>query len=207
MTDLVDDLETVVETACSALETVLERDWSVPADGLEWTCWGTIEHTADDLFAYAGQVSPRRPAHDTYVPFASHRTSPSEPVCTIHAEPERGNAGLVQVLDASGGMLVAVARWAPSETRGGHPYGLSDPHGFAAMGTVETLLHLHDVAGPLGIAWDPDPDVVRRVLDRLFPDGGTDGDPWPTLLRLTGRDPSAPLESWRWDSRVPADRS
>ncbi len=50
------------------------------------------------------------------------------------------------------------------------------------MGTVETLLHLHDVAGPLGLTWDPDPDVVRRVLERLFPDAPSGGDPWPTLL-------------------------
>ena len=73
------------------------------------------------------------------------------------------------------------------------------------MGSVETLLHLHDVAGPLGLARDPDPDVVRRVLERLFPDAPSDGDPWPTLLRLTGRDPEHPLESWRWDGRPAAE--
>ena len=202
MTDLVDDLETVVEWACSALETVLDQDWSVLAAGLVWTCWGTVEHTADDLFAYAAQISGRRPALDAYVPFACHATAADEPECAVHAEVASGNVGLVQVLDASGGLLVAVARQADPAKRGGHPYGVSDPHGFAAMGTVEVLLHLHDVAEPLGLTWRPDPDVVRRVLDRLFPQAPSDGEPWPTLLRVTGRDPSFPLDSWQWDGRV-----
>ena len=70
------------------------------------------------------------------------------------------------------------------------------------MGTVEVLLHLHDVADPLGLAWDADPDVVRRVLDRLFPDAPTDGHPWLTLLRITGRDPEVPVPEWRWDGSV-----
>ena len=202
MTDLVDDLETVVESACSALETVLDQDWSVLAAGLVWTCWGTVEHTADDLFAYAAQISGRRPALDAYVPFACHATAADEPECAVHAEVASGNVGLVQVLDASGGLLVAVARQADPAKRGGHPYGVSDPHGFAAMGTVEVLLHLHDVAEPLGLTWRPDPDVVRRVLDRLFPQVPSDGEPWSTLLRVTGRDPSFPLDSWQWDGRV-----
>jgi hypothetical protein len=206
MTALVDDLEAVVESACSALETALDRDWSVPATGLAWTCWGTVEHTADDLFSYATQVSGRRPALDAYVPFDTRTTTPDEPECAVHAEAAAGNAGLVQVLDASGGLLVAVARQADPAKRGGHPYGTSDPEGFATMGSVETLLHLHDVAGPLGLTWDPDPAVVRRVLERLFPEAPSGGDPWPTLLRVTGRDPGHPLASWRWDGRPAAER-
>jgi hypothetical protein len=62
------------------------------------------------------------------------------------------------------------------------------------------------VSGPLGFAWDPDPDVVRRALDRLFPDAPPDEDPWPALLRLTGRDRGHPLASWRWDGRPAAER-
>ena len=150
MTDLVDDLETVVESACSALETVLDQDWSVLAAGLVWTCWGTVEHTADDLFAYAAQISGRRPALDAYVPFACHATAADEPECAVHAEVASGNVGLVQVLDASGGLLVAVDRQADPAKRGGHPYGVSDPHGFAAMGTVEVLLHLPTWRSPSG---------------------------------------------------------
>jgi hypothetical protein len=202
MPDLVDDLDHTVSAATSALSEVVDRDWEVLASALTWTCRGTIEHVADDLFAYAGQIATSTPEVETYVPFGYHAEREGEPECTIHAERERGNAGLVQVLDACGGMLSALARTRPSDVRGWHPYGVSDPHGFAAMGTVELLLHLYDVAGPLGLAWDPHPDVVRRVLGRLFPGAPSGEDPWRVLLRVTGRDPETPLESWRWDGTV-----
>ncbi|NUR06083.1 MAG: hypothetical protein HOQ22_19545 [Nocardioidaceae bacterium] len=200
-----DDLDRVVTDACDALSSVLAADWHVPAPGLTWSCWGTLEHTADDLFAYAGQIAGRRTPLDTYVPFAYHALSDGEPPCTIHAEATRGNDALVEVLDASGGLLTAVARQADPAKRGGHPYGVSDADGFAAMGTVETLLHLYDVADPLGFGWDPDPAVVRRVLERLFPATPGDEEPWPTLLWATGRGELPGRErlvEWRWDGTV-----
>jgi hypothetical protein len=202
---LIDDLDRVVTEACDALSAAVDRDWRVRAPGLTWTCWGTLEHTADDLFAYAGQLAGRRTALDTYVPFTYHALAEGEPPCTIHAEVGRGNAGLVEVLDASGGLLVAAASHADPAKRGGHPYGTSDAGGFAAMGTVETLLHVHDVAEPLGLVWRPDPAVVRRTLDRLFPDAPRDAEPWPTLLWATGRGdlPGRDrLVEWRWDGTV-----
>jgi Mycothiol maleylpyruvate isomerase N-terminal domain len=202
MTDLVDDLDTTVSAAVVALQEVLDRDWDIPAAGLTWTCRETIEHVADDLFAYAGQIATTTPEVETYVAFDWYAEREGGPECTVHAERDRGNAGVVQILDACRGMLSALARTRPADVRGAHPYGLSDPHGFAAMGTVETLLHLYDVAEPLGLAWDPHPDVVRRALERLFPEAPPDEDPWRVLLRVTGRDPAAPVDSWRWDGTV-----
>jgi hypothetical protein len=199
--DLVDDLEDTVAAACAALRTAADLDWDRPASGLTWTVRSTVEHVADDLFAYAGQIATATPELEEYVPFTYSADRPGEAEVTTHARREAGNEGVVRVLDACGGMLVALARTRPAEVRGYHPYGVSDPHGFAAMGTVETLLHLHDVADPLDLAWDPDPSVVRRVLDRLFPAEPTD-EPWPTLLRVTGRDPAVPLDYWRWDGTV-----
>jgi hypothetical protein len=199
---LVDDLDTVVAAAVAALRTVADRDWHVPARGLEWDCWETVEHVADDLFAYAGQVAVRTPETSSYVPFAFTADRPGAPNLSVRARVDRGNVGLVQVLDACGGFLSAVARDADAGRRGWHPWGVSDPGGFAAMGTVEVLLHLYDTARPLGLGWDPDPDVVRRVLDRLFPDAPAHGDPWLTLLRATGRDPEVRVPEWRWDASV-----
>jgi AcrR family transcriptional regulator len=75
----------------------------------------------------------------------------------------------------------------------------------AAMALVETLVHMYDVASTLGFAWDPDPDVVRRTLGRLFPTAPTDHEPWPTLLWATGRDDldgRPRLTRWRWDASV-----
>jgi len=200
--DHVDDLDSSVSAATSALLEVVDRDWDVPASGLTWTCRGTIEHVADDLSAYAGQIATSTPEVDTYVAFDFFADREGEPPCAVHAKRDRGNTGLVQILDACGGMLSALARTRSADVRGWHTYGVSDPHGFAAMGTVEVLLHLYDVAEPLGLEWDPPPDVVRRVLGRLFPQAPSDGDPWRILRQVTGRDPDRPVESWQWDGTV-----
>src|SRR4051812_19457101 len=66
---LVDDLDTVVALACHRLAAATDRDWGVPASGLEWSCRGTVEHLADDLLSYAAQVAVRRPELDDFVPF------------------------------------------------------------------------------------------------------------------------------------------
>jgi hypothetical protein len=200
MTDLVDDLDGAVAAAVSSLLTVTDRDWSVLADGLAWSCRETVEHVSDDLFAYAAQLSVRTPAVADRVPFAT-TAEPDGDHQTVHTERGAGNPGVVQVLDACGGLLSAVVRTRSPDVRGYHPCGVSDPSGFAAMGTVEVLLHLHDVAGPLVLAWDPERDVVRRALGRLFPDEPAGGDPWQVLLAATGR-AGSDVGQWRWDSSV-----
>jgi hypothetical protein len=200
-----DDLDAVLVDALKALDAVVDRDWQVPAAGLDWTVWETLEHLADDHFAYAGQIVVRTPQLDDYVPFDFHEARDGGPQSVVFAERAQGNAGLVRVLEACGGLLLAAVHRAGPEVRGWHPYGIADPAGFAAMGTVETLVHLHDVAGGLGFAWQPDEDVVRRTLDRLFPQAPAGQDPWPTMLWATGRG-ALPgrdrLDEWRWDSTV-----
>ncbi|MGZ4473522.1 MAG: maleylpyruvate isomerase N-terminal domain-containing protein [Nocardioidaceae bacterium] len=203
---LFDDLDAAVGAALDALAKVRDADWDVPAPGLTWTCWEVVEHVADDLFAYAGQVALRTPETETYVPFG-YDTREGGPHLTITAERERGNAGLLQVLEACGTFLSAVGRRAAPGMRGWHPYGVADPGGFAAMGTVEVVVHLHDVADPLGLHWRPDEPVVARALDRLFPDVPRDAAAaWPTLLWATGRGDLPGQrrcdDSWRWDSSV-----
>lgn len=202
---LVDDLETSVRFAVATLSTVVEHDWHVPARDLRWTCWETLEHVADDLFAYAGQIVAPTTGLSDYVPFVCESGREGGPECTIRSRPQEGNAGLLDVLATCGALLVSAVRTAPDDRRGWHPYGTSDPGGFAAMGTVETLVHVYDVSEPLGAPWQPAGDVVRRVLDRLFPEAPRDDDAWSTLLWVTGR---APLggrprrDHWRWDSSV-----
>jgi hypothetical protein len=203
MSQLVNDLERTVADAVAALRTAVDRDWGVPASGLSWSCRGTVEHVSDDLFAYAAQIAVRAPAVTTDLPFA-RSAEPDGDEQTIHTDRAAGNAGVVEVLDCCGGLLSAVARTRGSDVRGYHAYGVSDPDGFAAMGTVEVLLHLYDVAVPLGLTWQPDPEVVRRATARLFPESPTDGDAWATLLETTGRGGAgAPaVLDWRWDGRV-----
>jgi hypothetical protein len=201
MTALADDLDRTLEAALASLGTVLDLDWQVPAAGLTWSCRGTLVHVADDLFSYAGQLATRTPQLDGLVPFRYSADRDDEDETAVHADPAAGNAGVLQVVDACGGLLSAVVRTRGPEARGFHVFGVSDPDGFAAMGTVEVLLHVYDVAGGLGFAWDPDADAVRRVLARLFPDAPAGGDPWATLLAATGRAGGVP-DGWRWDGSV-----
>ncbi|MFI1096888.1 hypothetical protein [Streptomyces sp. NPDC020917] len=175
--------------------------WGGKAGSLEWSCWETAEHLADDLFAYAVQIGPRTPPLTRDVPFVWRRTTPGGPANVVFAERDAGAEGLVQVLDACGALLTAMVRTASPEVRAHHGFGVSDPEGFAAMGVVETLVHAHDLALGLGLPWEPPAGPCARALARLFPDAPDGEAPWPALLWATGRGelPGRPrLTSWRW---------
>jgi hypothetical protein len=199
-----DDLDRAVQLAVATLGEAPPEAWGRKAGSLEWDCWETVEHLSDDLFAYAAQLGPRTPPLTGEVPFVWESRRPGGPANAIHADRAAGPAGLLRVLEASGALLVAMARTTPARVRAYHSYGVSDPEGFAAMGIVETLVHTHDLAGGLGLPWAPPPDICARVLGRLFPDAPDtpDGtDPWATLLWATGRAelPGHPrLTTWRW---------
>ncbi|WP_235981095.1 maleylpyruvate isomerase N-terminal domain-containing protein [Streptomyces albidus (ex Kaewkla and Franco 2022)] len=196
------DVRDAVRLAVTALSEGLEADWSAPAGSLEWDCWDTVEHLGDDLFSYATQLGPDTPPLTDGVPFSYTRRKPGGPANTIFADRDAGPAGLLQVLEASGALLTAMVRTASPEVRAWHPYGNSDPEGFAAMGIVETLVHMHDVAEGLGISWMPPADLCERVLGRLFRDVDVDAPPWQALLWATGRTelPGHPRRtSWEWN--------
>jgi hypothetical protein len=97
---------------------------------------------ADDLFAYAAQLGPRKPPQDTHVPFAWQRKYEGGPAITTFADPESGNAGLIQMFEACGAFLTALVATSAPETRAHHVMGLADPEGFAAMGVVEVLVYM-----------------------------------------------------------------
>ncbi|MGD1217281.1 MULTISPECIES: hypothetical protein [Streptomyces] len=202
-----DDLDLAVRLAVAVLRRAPATAWEGKAGSLEWDCWETVEHLSDDLFAYAAQLGLRTPPLDREVPFVWESRRPGGPANAIHADRNAGPDGLLQVLEASGALLIAMARTAPPQTRAHHVFGVSDPEGFAAMGIVETLVHTHDLAQGLGLAWNPPAELCSRVLARLFPDAPSSTDPWPTLLWATGRAelPGRPrLTTWRWDGTVRA---
>jgi hypothetical protein len=196
-----DDVDEVVAAAVHALGSRLDRDWHVRAAGLDWDCWETVEHTADDLFAYAAQLTAKPPPLTRYVPIDAPARRPGGPRSTVFGDPEAGPEGLAQVLDACGGLLSSVVRTTAPTVRAFHPSGVSDAEGFAAMGVVEALVHLHDVAPVLEFEWIPDEELCDRVLHRLFPTAPTDTERWTTMLWATGRTelPDRPrLTQWRW---------
>ena len=63
------DVTRAVRLAVEALGRAPAEAWGRRAGALEWDCWETVEHIADDLFAYAMQLTPATP-EGGYVPIA-----------------------------------------------------------------------------------------------------------------------------------------
>ncbi len=204
MTVTADDLLACVATAVAALRAGTDGDWSVPAGDLEWDCWETVEHLADDLFYYAVELGSPRPGE--YLPIEAQARHPGGARNTIRAEPEEGATGLLAVLTASAALLAAMVRVTPATVRAHHTFGPADPEASAAMGVLETVVHTYDVARGLGVAWSPDPDLCARVLARLLPEVERGDDAWADLLWATGRvaQPHRPRRgTWGWDNTTP----
>ncbi|OKJ18543.1 glyoxalase [Streptomyces sp. CB00316] len=197
-----DDVTRAVRLAADTLAGAPADRWDTPAGTLEWTCWETVEHLSDDLFAYAVQLGPRTPPLDREVPYRWAAGRPGGPANAVSADRAAGPAGLLATVEASGALLASMVRTTPPEVRSYHGFGVSDPEGFAAMGVVETLVHTHDLAAGLGLEWAPPGTLCDRVLARLFPDAPAGGDRWTVLLWATGRAelPDHPRRtSWRWN--------
>lgn len=196
------DVTLAARLAVVALGRAPAEAWGNRAGPLEWDCWETVEHIADDLFAYATQLTPATP-EGGYVPIAMTSTRPGGAESAIHVDRKEGAAGLLQAVEACGALLAAMVTTAPPGTRGWHPMGTSDAEGFAAMGVTETLVHTRDAAEGLGVPWEPPADLCARVLTRLFPGAPADALPWAVLLWATGRAdlPDRPRPGdWRWYS-------
>ncbi|MBT2367400.1 hypothetical protein J7E88_19345 [Streptomyces sp. ISL-10] len=198
----VDDLDHAVRLCLDVLGSAPPAAaWDAKAGTLEWDCWETVEHLADDLFAYAVQLGLRTPPLDHDLSFVHDSRRPGGPGNTVYADRAAGPAGLLEVLESCGALLIAMVRTAPPGVRAHHVFGIADAEGFAAMGIVETLVHTHDVAQGLGLRWSPPGGLCAGVLTRLFPDVRGGGDPWRTLLWATGRGelPGRPRRTaWRW---------
>src|SRR6266568_5001324 len=126
------DVDSAVRLTIATLGEAQNVDWDGKAGPLEWTCWETVEHIADNLFFFAAQLGPRVPATDRSVPFAWARHRPGGPGLVIFADRAAGPAGLVRVVEACGALLVATVRTRPPQVRAYHDAGVLDTAGFAA---------------------------------------------------------------------------
>jgi hypothetical protein len=202
------DVRLAVQCALTALRGAVTANWQAKAGCTEWTCWETVEHVCDDLFAYAAQLGPSAPALIDPVPFACAERRPGGPACAITADPSAGPAGLLQVLAATGALLATMVAATPVSGPPPRPFGVADPGCFAAaVGVAETLLHTHDAAVGLGVSWAPPAGPCRRALARLFPGAPAAADPWTALLWATGRGelPGQPVVSeWHWHTGPPS---
>lgn len=189
-----------VASCVALLRSAADRDWeAVPAGRLKWSCHRTAFHIAEDLVGYAGQLAAR--AQDAYVPFE------------ITLDEGTDNEGLIQVVEMGGALFSATVRTTPHEVRAFHPYPFrsANREGFAAMGIAEVLLHTHDIAEGLGLAYEPPAGLPEFVLTTIFPHVRPGPDPWRTLLWATGRGDlpgRPPVTEWRWNNNlvIPTDR-
>lgn len=193
-----DDLIAVAGYCVNSLAPHTDRDWTVPAGDVEWTCRATLEHL--------GSLS--------YAPILALRAT-SIPKIAFSVFPEMPPDWLLVTARTNAVILAEVARAAPAHVRAYHPAGMADASGFIAMMGDEFVIHTHDIAGAFGLDFRPDAFVARALLDRLFPWWPRDADPWDALLWANGRrdlpgHPSpgadwlwhcAPVEEW--DGNIP----
>jgi len=178
-----DDLAALSTQVLGAWESAVDRDWSVPAGSLEWSCWYTADHTVDCVFSYAFFLASR--VQDAYPPFGE-----------LHALEHATPRHLVDGLRASTNLLHATIVTAEPGTRAviqQRPHAITGtPRDFAARGALEMVLHAHDICTGLNVAFEPPPDIARRLREHVrgwpgvAPAEPTD-DAWSDVLASSGR--------------------
>jgi len=181
----VDDFDAIGRLTLDAWGSAVDRDWSVPAGTLEWSCWRTADHTVDCVFSYAFMLATRR--QHAYPNFSE-----------IHAPDGAPPQDLVDGLGGACELLRASIVAAPAGTTAIFGYDgnlqplVGDGGDFAARGAHELILHAHDVCTGLGVAFEPTSNACERLLDHTagWPRVGAVtriADPWSDLLVRSGR--------------------
>lgn len=182
------DIRVAAHVATEFLGSHLERDWSTRAGSLEWDCRETLDHIIDGL--------------DVYAVLLATRATRFAPAVRISRDPSVPIKGLLRIIRAKAAVLAEVAQAAPAGARGFHPRGSADASGFIAMGCNEILIHSADIGHGFGDAFTGPPDLVAKLLSRLFPWAPQDDDPWTTLLWANDRIELPPRgrigEKWTW---------
>lgn len=183
------DFDEVARLAVDAWRSGVDRDWSVPAGTLEWSCTKTADHTVDAVFAIALFLASRK--EDGY-PDWWHEL-------TMGADAAPGD--LVEALATVSRLLSAVIAVAEPDARAviwRRPrVEVRGPEDFAPRGGLELVLHAHDVCAGLGIAFEPAAALCARLREhtRGWPHWTAPGwseppatdDPWIDLLVASGR--------------------
>jgi hypothetical protein len=158
--DLV-DLQALSDHVAAAWASGREKDWSVPAGTLDWTCLRTADHAVDCVFAPAFFLASRNT--EDYPAVGSDLTLGDDAT----------SDGLVDALGVAVRMLVAVVRDAAPDDRaiifGGPTPVIAAPTDFAPRAALELILHAHDVCLGLGVAFEPEPELCARLRDHTRP--------------------------------------
>jgi hypothetical protein len=183
-----DDLHALSDLVADAWTSAADRDWSVPAAGLEWSCTRTADHAVDCVYAPAFFLASRRV--DGY---------PEVGLDLILGEEARPHQ-LVESLRIATRLLAGVVNDAPPEVRAiifrRPEIVTAGPPDFLPRAAMELILHAHDVCAGLGVAFEPPRGLCERLREHTRPwpmwtvawSGlpCTD-DPWADLLAGSGR--------------------
>jgi hypothetical protein len=186
----VEDLYELSDFVSQAWLSAADRDWSVTAGTLEWSCTRTADHAVDCVYAPAFFLASRRT--DAYP--------------EVGLDLELGDRAtpdlLVQSLGIATRMLAAVVNDADPNVQAvifRRPEVLvGAPADFIPRAGVELILHAHDVCSGLSVPFEPSSDLAVRLRDHTRPwpmwSGNIvwgalkeTGDPWGDLLVASGR--------------------
>ena len=147
------DLERLAALVADTWRSAADRDWSVPAGTLEWSCVTTADHAIDTVLApaffLASRLQDRYPVGDWVPPHLIGMQSFAEGVETATR------------------ILPAVVRDTPADVRSiiwrSPDPELRPPVDLVPRGGVELVLHAHDVCAGLGVSFDPPADAMDRL--------------------------------------------
>jgi hypothetical protein len=184
----VNDLYELTDLVVTAWTSGDDRDWSVAAGTVEWSCTRTADHAVDCVYAPAFFLASRR--QDAYPDMGVGLTMGAE------ANPAR----LVQSLKIATRVLAAVVKDAAPEVRAvifRRPEILTAaPQDFVPRAATELILHAHDVCAGLQVPFEPPAELCYRLREHTRPwpmwtvawNGlGHTEDPWGDLLTGSGR--------------------
>lgn len=183
-----EDLDVLTGLVADAWRSGADRDWSVPAGTLEWSCGKTADHAVDTVFAPAIFLASRR--LDGYPEYGISTPGPGAPPALLIEALETAARVLSAVVKSAEPDVRAVIWRRPRiETRG--------PADFVPRGALELILHAHDVCAGLGVDFSPPEDLCERLRHhtRSWPQWNSPGwaplemtgVAWSDLLRASGR--------------------
>ena len=183
-----DDLCVLSEVVSEAWASAADRDWSVPAGSLDWSCLATADHAVDCVYAPAFFLASRRT--DAYPEAGGDLT----------LGPRATPARLVESLAIATRILGAVVRSSDGHERAvifrRPEVVVAGPDDFVPRGALELVLHAHDVCAGLGVPFEPPADLCLRLREHTRPwpvwTSAWQGlrqtdDPWGDLLASSGR--------------------
>jgi hypothetical protein len=187
-----DDLEELTGVVTQTWRSGSDRDWSVGAGTLGWSCAATADHAIDTVLAPAFFLASRK--QDGYPQFEPFTLGP-------HPEP----AALIEGLETATRILIAVVRAADPHARATiwrHPQlEVRGPTDFVPRAALELILHAHDIASGLDVGFDPPTALCEHLRQHTHSwpmwtsSGWTQltlrGDPWTDLLNASGRGPQS----------------